>query len=76
MAVVDLPHRLPQAPAPAHAPAEVLTLRGTAAQVAAVLARMINDGWVFDALPLTRGRGMWLVSARRPAQEERLQLRA
>jgi hypothetical protein len=37
---------------------------------------MINDGWVFDALPLTRGRGMWLVSARRPAQEERLQLRA
>jgi hypothetical protein len=74
MAVVDLAHRS-AAQAPAPAPSEVLTLRGTAASVAAVLARMINEGWVFDALPMTRGRGMWLVSARRPAQQDRLQLR-
>jgi hypothetical protein len=77
MAVVDLPPRsAAQAPAREPARSEVLTLRGTTAQVAAALARMINEGWVFDALPLTRGRGMWLVSACRPLREEHLQLRA
>ena len=67
MAVVA-PHVRPRHPAAS--PPEVLRIPGTPAQVAAVLARMINDGWGFDALPVTRGRGQWLVSACRPASQE------
>ena len=71
MAVVGLPVRSGQRAAAApHLPSEILRIPGTPAQVAAVLATMINDGWAFDALPVTRGRGMWLVSARRPVPQE------
>jgi Kef-type K+ transport system membrane component KefB len=77
MAVVPLPRRPgARAPAAALAGSELLQLAGTPAQVAAVLARMINDGWAFDGLPVTRGRGLWLVSARRPAVQEQLLLHA
>jgi hypothetical protein len=75
MAVVA-PHARSRQRTAAVGPAEVLRIPGTPAQVAAVLARMINDGWVFEALPVTRGRGQWLVSACRPVAQEQQQMHA
>jgi hypothetical protein len=77
MAVVPLPRRsaarTSARPAP---PSEILPVRGTALQVAAVIAGMINEGWSFDALPVTRGSGLWLLSGRRPAAPAQVRLHA
>ena len=77
MAVVPLPRRSGARPDVQLAPpSEILPVRGTAPQVAAVIAGMINDGWSFDALPVTRGSGLWLLSGRRPAAPAQLRLHA
>lgn len=57
----------PPAAAPADtAPEPTLRLTGTDAEVAADLARLINGGWRFCAVPVLVRPGVWLVNPRRP----------
>ena len=74
---VPVPRRSAErVPAEAVGPTEILPIRGSAAQVAAAIARLINAGWSFDTLPRTHGGDLWLVSGRRPAVPVRLPVNA